>query len=157
MTRRTLRAVTPYFVRSVNRRKELVLSEKPSVLRHLGSLHKKVWRQYQTVLKRDRTPVEEAEFYARQIESRGLKSLAALAGLLNVPPNRVSRHLQLLKLAEPIRKFLSEHHQPEYLRYFTERRLGELVRLDARAAWRRFQEMIREAEREAGIWRNEAQ
>ncbi|MGH9360613.1 MAG: hypothetical protein ACRD2T_01760, partial [Thermoanaerobaculia bacterium] len=80
--RRSLRAVTPYYTRWVNRQRELVLSEKPEVLRHLRSLHKKVLKQYGTLRKRERPPLEEAEFYARQMESRGLKSIAALARLL---------------------------------------------------------------------------
>ena len=58
---------------------QLILAEKPEVLRHLGPLDKKTMQQYRTLLKRERTPIEEAEFYARQMESRGLKSIAALA------------------------------------------------------------------------------
>jgi hypothetical protein len=131
----------------------MVLSEKPEVLRHLGSLHKKVLKQYQTLLKRERTPLEEAEFYVRQMESRGLKSLAALARLLRLPTKRVSRHVLLLGLPEPVKRFLAEHREPGVLRYFSERRLHELVRLDARSAWRRFQAMVAEARREAGIWK----
>lgn len=152
--RRTLRAATPYYSRWVNRRKELVLSEKPDVVRHLGSLSKKVLKQYQTFLKRGQTPLEEAEFYARQMESRGLKSLAALALLLKLPAKRVSRHVLLLGLPEPIKRFLAEHRTPEVLRYFSERKLHKLVRLDARSAWRRFQAMVAEARREAGIWKS---
>ena len=56
-TQRTLRAVSPYYSRYVNRRKELVLFEKPDVVRHLGSLSKKVLKQYQTSLKRGQTPL----------------------------------------------------------------------------------------------------
>jgi hypothetical protein len=123
------------------------------VLRHLGSLSKKVLKQYRTVLKRERTPLEEAEFYARQIESRGLKSIAALARLLNLPADRVEDHLQLLTLPDPIRKFLADHRKPEYVRYFSARKLRQLLQLDDRSAWRRFQSMVREADDEAGIWR----
>jgi len=146
--------MTPYYTRFLNRRKELVLCEKPEVLRHLGSLHKKVLKQYRTLLKRERTPIEEAEYYARQMDSRGLKSIAALARMLNLPAKRVERHLHLLNLPDPIRKFLAEHHRPEYVRYFSARKLRQLLRLDHRSAWRRFQSMMREAEQEAGIWRN---
>ena len=155
--RRTLGAVTPFHTRLNAGRKELVLSEKPAVLQHLGSLTKKVQKQYQTLQKRERTPLEEAEFYARQKEFRGLRSLAALARLLRLPHKRVSRHVQLLGLPEPIKRFLAEHRTPEYVRYFTERKLHELIRLDARSAWRRFQAMVREAQEEAGIWRSPAE
>lgn len=148
--------MTPYHTRLNAGRKELVLTEKPAVLRHLGSLTKKVQRQHQTLLKRERTPLEEAEFYTRQMESRGLKSLAALARLLKLPHKRVSRHVLLLGLPEPIKRFLAEHRAPEHLRYFSERKLHELVRLDARSAWRRFQAMVAEAQQEAGIWRSPA-
>jgi len=91
------------------------------------------------------------------MESRGLKSLAALARLLKVSAKRVSRHLQLLGLPEPIKRFLAEHRTPEYFRYFSERKLRGLVRQDVRSAWRRFQAMVREAEQEAGIWRKNGQ
>ena len=150
---RSLRALTPCHSRWANRRRELVLSKKPEILRHLGSLHKKVLKQYRTVQKRERTPIEEAEFYAREMESRGLRSITALAGLLNLPRKRVSRHLLLLGLPEPIKRFLAEHRTPEYIRYFSERRLRTLLRLDPRSAWRRFQAMAEEARREAGIWK----
>lgn len=150
---RTLRAVTPYHTRFLKRRKQLVLSEKPEVLQHLGSLGKKVLKQYRTVLSRERTPLEDAEFYGRQINSRNLKSVAALARLLGLSAKRVERHLHLLTLPEPIRKFLSEHKEPQYLRYFSLRKLRLLLRLDDRTAWRRFQSMIRDADENAGIWR----
>ncbi|HLF92822.1 MAG TPA: hypothetical protein VJB14_05135 [Planctomycetota bacterium] len=130
------------------------MSEEPAILRHLGSLTKKVQKQYQTLLNRERTPLEEAEFYDRQMESRGLKSLAALARLLGLPRKRLTRHVQLLGLPDPIKQFLAEHRTPDYLRYFSERKLHELVRLDARSAWRRFWDMAREAQQEAGIWRS---
>jgi len=151
--RRTLRATTPYYTRLLNRRKELVLSEKPEVLRHLGSLHKKVLKQVRTLEKRQRTPLEEAEFYSRQMESRGLKSFASLARLLGLPAKRLTRHVLLLGLPEPVKRFLAEHRTPEFLRYFSERKLRTLLRLDARTAWRRFQSMVAEAQSEAGIWR----
>ena len=154
---RTLRAMTPCYTRLVDRRQELILAKKPEVLRRVGSLHKKVMKQYQTLQKHERTPLQEAEFYAREMESRGLKSIAALTGLLKLPANRVSLHLSLLRLPEPIRKFLAEHRTPEYARYFTERRLRDLVRMDARSAWRRFQAMVTEAKREAGIWKSNGQ
>ncbi len=135
----------------------MVLSEKPTALRHLGSLHKKVLKQYQTLQKRERTPLEEAEFYARQMESRRLKSIAALARLLKLPAKRVSRHLLLLGLPVPIKRFLAEHRTPAYVRYFSERKLRMLLRLEARSAWQRFQAMAEEARREAGIWKSNGQ
>ena len=155
--RRTLRANTPYYTRLVNRHKKLVLSNKPDALRHLDKLQEKVWKQFQTHLKRERTPLEEANFYALQMESRGLKSVASLARVLKQSTKRVLRHLRLLKLPEPIRKFLAEHRTPDYIRYFSERKLQEFVRLDARSAWRRFLSATEEAQREAGIWKSEAQ
>ncbi len=155
--RRSLRAVTPYYTRWANRQRELVLSEKPGVLRHLGSLHKKVLKQYQTLQKRERTPLEEAQFYARQMEARGLKSLAGLARVLRVPPKRVTRHVLLLGLPAPIKRFLAEHRTPEYIRYFSEGRLRTLLRLDGRSAWTRFQAMVEEAKKEAGIWKTSGQ
>ncbi len=149
---RSLRDVTPYYSRSIDRRKEFVLGHKPGVLKDLERLNQKIWKQYQTLLKRERTPLERAEFYAREMKERRMRSYRALSLLLGEPVNRVGRTIKLLELPEPIKRFLAEHRTPEILRYFTERRLGELVRLDARAAWTRFQAMVAEARRQAGIW-----
>jgi len=69
----------------------------------------------------------------------------------------VTRHVMLLGLPAPIKRFLTEHRSPEILRFFSERKLHELVRLDPRSAWRRFQAMVEEARREAGIWKPNGQ
>jgi len=152
---RPLREVTPYS-RSIDRRKEFVLGPKPGVLKGMGRIDKKVWKQYQTHLNRS-TPLERAEFYAREMKERRARSHRALSLLLGEPVNRVGSYMKLLALPDPIKEFLRQHREPEYLRYFTEHRLRELVRIaDPRATWRRFQSMVREAEREAGIWRTQS-
>jgi hypothetical protein len=154
---RPLRDVTPYYSRCVDRRKEFVLGSKPGVLKHVGSIDKKVWKQYQMHLSRT-TPLERAEFYAREMKERRMRSFRALSLLLGEPINRVGWYVKLLNLPEPIKAFVRKHSEPQYLRYFTANRLHELVKLgDGRAAWRRFQEMVREAERDAGVWRNNGQ
>ena len=147
------RVSTPCYTRCVNRHKEIVPAPKPNALKHLGLIDQKAWEQYEAHLKR-LSPLEEAEFYARQMEARRLRSQAALARCLGKPLNRLSRVLKLLELPEPIKAFLREHRTPVYLRYFSEPRLTELLRLgDARTAWRRFREMVAQADREAGVWR----
>ena len=154
---RPLRDITPYFSRSVDRRKEFVLGPKPGVLKGVGSVDKKVWKQYQTHLSRT-TPLERAEFYAREMKERRMRSFRALSLLLGEPINRVGWYVKLLDLPEPIKTFVRKHREPQYLRYFTANRLHELVRLgDSRAAWWRFQDMVREADREAGVWRTNGQ
>jgi len=145
--------LTPYYTRLANRHKEFVLGEKPQVLKAAKSLKKGVWKQYETYLKR-RPPIERAEFYVREMTERRVGSLRALSVLLGEPAERVTRLVRLLRLPEPVKAFLRKRQEPEFLRYFTETRLGELLKLrDARAVWRRFQEMVREAERETGIWK----
>jgi hypothetical protein len=97
--------------------------------------------------------MERAVFYSNQLELRGLRSQWALAEFLNEPVARITRHLRLLELPEPVRRSLLESKNPAQLRYFTERRLRELLKLeDPRIAWRRFQGMLLEADREAGVW-----
>jgi hypothetical protein len=150
---RSLRDVTPYYSRCTDRHREFVLGEKPGDLKTIGSLHKKVWKQYQNHLKRTTPPLIRAEFYAREMKERGIRSYRALSQLLGEPLNRVWLHMQLLELPEPVKAFLGEHREPEYLRYFTERRLRVLRSLrGSRATWKRFREMVAECEREAGIW-----
>jgi len=151
--RRSLRAATGYYTRWIERSKAFVLGEKPGLLKHLGSVDKRVWKQYQTHLHRA-TPLERAEFYAREMKERRAKSHQALSLLLGELRNRVGRSMKLLALPDPIKDFLRQHREPEYLRYFSENRLQELVRLgDPRAAWHRFQEMVKEARQQAGIWK----
>lgn len=150
---RPLRAVSPYYTRISERHKEFVLGEKPHVLKNAKSLKKGVWKQYETYLKRV-PPVEQAEFYVREMKERRLGSLRALSLLLGEPVERVTRLVRLLKLPEPVKALLRKRREPEILRYFTETRLGELLKLrDSRALWRGFQEMLREAERDPGIWK----
>jgi hypothetical protein len=135
------------------RHKEFVLGEKPDVLKHAKSLKKGVWRQYQTYLKRT-PPIERAEFYVREMKERRAGSFRALSLLLGEPVERVTRLVRLLRLPEPVKAILRKRREPEILRYFTETRLGELLKLrESRAVWRQFQEMLREAEREPGIWK----
>jgi hypothetical protein len=150
---RPLRAETAYFSRSVRKRRQFVLGEKPGVLKGLSrSLDKKAWKQYQSHLKRT-TPLDRAEFYAREMKERRMRSFRALSLFLGEPINNVGRYIKLLELPEPVKAFLREHRNPKYLRYFSERRLRELVALgNARAVWRRFREMVREADHKAGIW-----
>ncbi len=152
--RRSLRAATGYYTRWIDRSKAFVLGEKPGLLKHLSSVDKRVWMQYHVHLDRT-TPLERAEFYEREMGARRARSHRALSLLLGEPEKRVGRFMKLLRLPEPIKDFLRQHREPEYLRYFSENRLHELVRLgDSRAAWRRFQEMVAQAKREAGIWRD---
>ncbi len=150
---RPLRDVTPYYSRWVDRRKEFVLESKPGPLKHVGTIDERVWKQYQRHL--DRTsPLERAEFYAREMKERRVRSFRALSLLLGEPVNRVGRHIKLLSLPDPIKDFLRQHREPEYLRYFTERRLLQLVALgEARRIWHAFQAMVKEARRDVGIWR----
>jgi hypothetical protein len=150
---RPLRAVTAYYTRFTQRHKEFVLGEKPDVLKHAKSLKKGIWRQYQNYLKRT-PPIERAEFYVREMKERRVGGLRALSILLDEPVERVTRLVRLLRLPEPVKAILRKRRAPEILRYFTETRLGELLKLrDSRTVWRRFQEMLREAESEPSIWK----
>ena len=149
---RSLRTLTPCFERVVDRRKALVLDAKPMILKHLGAVEKKVWMQYQTHLSRV-SPLARADFYAQQMQARGLRSFRSLAQVLGEPVAKVSQHLKLLGLPEPVQRFLRESKSPVHLRYFCEPRLRELLKLkDARLAWKRFREMLSDADREAGVW-----
>ena len=151
---RTLRAIEDYFVRREHGRRQFMLGGCPDVLKHLDTIDQAAWRQYQTYLKTT-TPLERAEFYARKMEIGRYRSIRALARALGDHVSGVARYLKLRELPELIQTWLREHRTPEHVRYFTEKRLRELLPLgDTRAAWRRFQAMIAESEREAGIWRS---
>ncbi len=84
------------------------------------------------------------------MEARRIPSVAGLERLLGEPALRIWRSLKLLDLPEPVQRFLKEHRGPETLRYFTECKLLQLLKLgDARAIWRRFREMVAEVKPKA--------
>ncbi len=150
--RRPFRAATPYYTVSRHRDRAAVLGDKPAAFRHRGEVDQKLWKQYQTYLART-TPLERAEFYARQMRERGLASATAVARAVREERHVVRRYLRLLELPEAIRQYLAEHRTPANVRYFSEAKLRELVRIgDAKAAMRRFRIMLVEASREAGVW-----
>jgi hypothetical protein len=75
------------------------------------------------------------------MDSRGLKSIRALARLTGEDWSRVARVLKLLELPTPVLDSLREHDAP----WISERRPRELLMLkDARRIWERFQKLLRE-------------
>lgn len=152
-SRPSLRVATPCYTRFSKRHKQFVLESKPQALEHLARIDQKALRQYQNHLERI-SPLDRAEYYARQMELRKIRSPWMLEKLLNEPFGRVWRALKLLGLSQPIREFLKAQRSPEYVRFFTERRLLGLLKLgDSRSAWREFRIMAGQADREAGIWK----
>ena len=142
---RTLLARTGCYSRLERRRRVLELSPKPEGLPE-GPVDQRAWRQYQSYLSRVR-PVARAEFCQRLMESRGLKSIRALAKVTGEDWSRVARVLKLLELPEPVLEYLRTHHSPAIVDRFTERHLRELLELnDPGRIWKRFQEMLRETE-----------
>jgi len=143
---RTLRAAEDYFTRYEHGRKRFVVDEQPDVLRHLGTIDQTVWRKYETFLKRS-NPLEQAEFYAQQLSQGRYRGIRALAKAFKQDFSSFARHLRLLKLPQPIQGYLREHRTPEIVRY------RDLVKVrEAKAAWRKFQEMLAQARREAKLW-----
>lgn len=128
------------------------MDEKPELLKHLDTIDQQAWEQYQAHLKRI-TPLERAEFYRTLMAEKKLKSICALARSVGKDEAGIRQYLKLLKLPAPIQEYLKKNRDPATVRYFSENRLSELLKLgDPRAAWRRFQEMQAEAHREAGMW-----
>lgn len=148
LRQRALPVLARYFTRTLKRYKRFVLGDKPDLLKHLGSIDERVWEQYENYAKRI-TPLERAEFYRRLMDEKRLKSMCALARAVGKTEAAIRKYMSLLKLPEPIQQFLRDHRTPDYVRYFTEERLRELLKLsDPRAAWRRFQGMIADAARQ---------
>ncbi len=87
------------------------------------------------------------------MDEKGLKSMCALARAVGKDEAAIRKYMSLLKLPQPIQAFLREHRTPNYVRYFNEDHLRELLTLpDPRAAWHRFQEMRVEADRLGPHW-----
>ena len=148
---RALPALTHYYTRARGKRRFFALDEKPDILKHLNTVDQTAWEQFEAHLKRIR-PLERAEFYRRLMEERNVRSVCALARQVGKDEAGIRQYLNLLKLPAPIQDYLKEHPDPATVRYFSEKRLKELLKLNPRAAWRRFQEMVAQARREAGIW-----
>ena len=154
---RTLRAATQFFTRAQGKRRFFALDEKPELLKHLDTIDQRAWEQYEAHLRRI-PALDRAEFYRRLMEENKLRSVCALARLVGKQEEGIRPYLNLLKLPAPILQYLREHRDPATVRYFTEKTLRPLLKLgDPREAWRRFQEMIPEARREAGIWNPDGQ
>jgi hypothetical protein len=125
----------------VDRNKILELTPKPQELPE-GPVDQRSWHQYQAYLSRIR-PIARADFYRRLMDSRGLKSIRALARLTGEDWSRVTRVLKLLDLPAPILDFLRTHDTPEISATFTERALRDILMLkDPRAMWVRFQRIL---------------
>jgi hypothetical protein len=126
----------------VDRNKTLELTPKPQELPE-GSVDQRSWQQYQAYLSRIR-PIARADFYRRVMESRGLKSIRALAKLTGEDWSRVARVIRLLDLPAPLLEYLRAHDTPEIAATFTERQLRELLKLKHhRRIWQEFQRMLR--------------
>ncbi len=150
--RRFLRILAPFYAMRLHRQPKIVLEEKPGILRHVGTIDQKVWKQYRTYLTAT-APWERADFYARQMEERGVKTAIGLSKVVGDPDHMISRYLRLRQLPAPILDHLKANRTPEILRYFSHRMLEELVRLGSpKAAWQRFEDMLAEAKREARVW-----
>lgn len=148
---RTLPAATSYYTRAEGKRRFFALDEKPDCLKHLDTIDKSAWKQYQAHLARI-TPLQRAEFYRDMMAQRKIQSVCALARVLGKDEAAIRQYLNLLRLPEPIQQFLKDNRHPAYVRYFSYKRLRPLLKLDPRSAWRAFQQMLADARREAGVW-----
>jgi hypothetical protein len=151
---RTLRAATPYYTRLKKKRRFFSLDEKPTLLKHLDEIEQRAWEQYEAHLKRI-SALERAEFYQRLMEQKKFRSVCALARSLGKAEEGIRFYLDLLKLPAPILEFLRKNRTPSYVRYLSVKRLRPLLKLGSpRAAWRRFRELVAEADRKAGLWKS---
>jgi hypothetical protein len=143
---------TPAYAVCRRRSKSFVLDSKPEALRHLDLIDAHAWKQYQTYLARV-SPLERAEFYARQMKERALPSAEALSKIVGESADSVRRHLRLLDLPAQVRDHLHAQRTPENLRFFSLRELLKLVRVgDPKAILREFRELLAQAKREARLW-----
>lgn len=145
---RTLPVQSPFFSRYQNARRVVELQPKPVAL---GSkaVDQLSWRQYQSYLARVR-PVARADFYKRLRERQGCQSIRALARTTGEDWSRVAKVLKLLELPAPVLEYLRTHDDPHVVRFFSERRLRDLLRhRDARRIWQEFQVLLEEARRGA--------
>ncbi len=148
---RSLPLVTPYFTRATGKRRYFALDDKPDLLKHLDTIDQRAWKQYESHLRRI-SALERAEFYRGLIEQKKLRSVCALARLLGQEEEGLRPYLNLLKLPEPIQRFLKENRTPAFVRYFSAKHLQPLVKLEPREAWRRFQLMVAEAKSRPSLW-----
>ena len=90
--------------------------------------------------------MREALRYQSCLEAVPGRLRAEVAAIFRVSRPRVTQLLNLLRLPGPVVSFLSDCDDPSLLRYFTERRLRELIRLgDDQGVITRFREMVKDA------------
>ncbi|MFH1226902.1 MAG: hypothetical protein V1701_03230 [Planctomycetota bacterium] len=142
----------PYYTIHQNRKQVFVLTKKPEALEHLNSINQRTWKQYQAYLNKI-TPVEKASFYNRLKKRHGVNSIRALAKITGEDWSRIAKILKVLELPEPILQFLRENKTPGLMRYFTEKRLRQLVLFkDHRLLYRKFKLMVEDARKQTGLW-----
>ncbi len=103
-------------------------------------MSQRAWSRNQSYLSRLR-PIARADYYRRLVESRGLKSIRALAKVTGEDGARAARVLKLPELPKPVLGYLRTRDTPA----MTERGLIELLDLgDPRLIWNRFQRILEE-------------
>jgi len=90
--------------------------------------------------------VVQALRYQACLDSVPGRTRAEVALMFGVSRARVTQYLSILKLPSPITTYIAESTDPDVIRYFTERRLRQLVSFgDDGQAIQRFREMLQEA------------
>jgi hypothetical protein len=135
---RSVKFNIPYYTIHQNRKQVFILTKKPDALQYLASIDQRTWKQYQTYLNKI-TPIEKADFYRRLKKRHGVNSIRTLAKITGEDWSRVAKVLKVLELPEPILHFLRENKTAGLVRYFTEKRLRQLLSLrDSRRIYRDF-------------------
>ena len=152
-TRQVAWASTPYYKANRNRQPVFVPEERPPQLAHLAAVTQRQMQNYRNFLRR-LNPIEEGQRYAECLATEGSGTKARVAEMLRVSRARVTQYMNLLDLPLAIQKFLLEHDDDPVIRkYFTERRLRPLMRVkNAEEILERFEEMMGQARRAAGVW-----
>jgi hypothetical protein len=117
----------PWYFRIYKKSKTLCKGAKPPFLPANLIPNQRVWKNYLTQSKRKNAILEGLK-YLKYMEAMPNATYVNVAKVLGISRTRVYYMVSLVsKLPKKIVNYLANKNEPEYLKYFTERRLRRIV------------------------------
>ncbi|PIW64118.1 MAG: hypothetical protein COW12_07480, partial [Candidatus Omnitrophica bacterium CG12_big_fil_rev_8_21_14_0_65_45_16] len=115
-------------------KKRILAGERPAEFADAETIDQKILTKHRAYLARlESFPLKKAAYYQRLKESTSLHSVRALSEITGEDWSYIAKLLKILKLLEPIKRFLLENQNPAVVKHFHLRRLLEIVRLPVAA------------------------
>lgn len=145
----------PYHLLWSDHRLRMAWGQRPALIAGSRPYSKRHLKAYQNHLRRV-SPLEWARRYEAELESSPGMTKVDVARRFGVSRVRVVQFLNLLKLDPRVIQYIDANFSdPVVAATCSERRLRDLLATTAPAKqWRRFQEILKEAKSNPGVWTN---